>query len=313
MLLRAALLVAVCGTICEMVYGGDLEAEEIKRMAEAKAHGGALELPSPLQLQHSGDGKDFGSSFTASFVMILACEVGDKTFFIAMILALRNGRAVIFSGAILALAVMTVMGVGLGWVLPLLMPVIYTHYASVVLFFYFGFVLLKEAYESDGDEGFEELEEVEAELAKKDDDHDPESQNAKQKSGFVNLLEALFTPVLIKAFTMTFVAEWGDRSQIATIALAAQKEPFGVIFGGIAGHCVCTGCAVMFGQMISTRISERSVALVGGVVFMGFGVYNLVVGPDDVDTMMETATAGDTTAGEFLQPPSIPDRRLQVY
>jgi putative Ca2+/H+ antiporter (TMEM165/GDT1 family) len=311
--LQMYLLVAVCGlTICEMVYGGDLEAAEIKRMAEAQAEGGALEMPSMGggSLQQSGDGKDFSSSFTASFIMILACEVGDKTFFIAMILALRNGRAVIFSGAILALAVMTVMGVGLGWVLPLLMPVIYTHYASVVLFFYFGFVLLKEAYESDGDDGFEELEEVEAELA---EDSDVEAQKGNKKNGFVNLMEALFTPVLIKAFTMTFVAEWGDRSQIATIALAAQKEPFGVIFGGIAGHCICTGCAVMFGQMISTKISERSVAIVGGVVFLGFGVYNLVSGPDDsMDKAAAAgvATPGDATTGEFLAPPSIPDRRL---
>ena len=311
-LLRLALLAATYAAVCDLSHGGDAQVEEIQRMAEAKAEGGALELPE-LKLPPSGDGKDFSSSFTASFIMILACEVGDKTFFIAMILALRNGRAVVFSGAILALAVMTVMGVGLGWVLPLLMPVIYTHYASVVLFFYFGFVLLKEAYESDGEEGFEELEEVEAELGKKDDDHDPEAQKEKdEKNGFVRLLEALFTPILIKSFTMTFVAEWGDRSQIATIALAAQKEPFGVIFCGIAGHCICTGCAVMFGQMISTKISERSVALVGGIVFLGFGVFNLVMGPDDAMEKAAGAVAAETatTAGEFQEPPSIADRRV---
>ena len=302
--LHALLLAALLAAFCDLAYGGNKAAiEEIQRMAEAKAEGGTMEMPA-LPAAASGDGKDFQSSFGSSFLMILACEVGDKTFFIAMILALRNGRAVVFSGAILALAVMTVMGVGMGWVLPLLMPVIYTHYASVLLFFYFGFVLLKEAYESDGEDGFEELEEVEEELAEKDHD-DP-----RKKNGFMNLLEAMFTPILVKSFTMTFVAEWGDRSQIATIALAAQKEPFGVIFGGIAGHCICTGCAVMFGHAISEKISERSVALVGGTVFLGFGVFNLVMGPDDA--MEKAAAVGGEGTSAYEDPPQIADRRMLV-
>ena len=69
---------------------------------------------------------------------------------------------------------------------------------------------------------------------------------------------------------MTFLAEWGDRSQLATIVLAAREEIKGVVVAGVLGHALCTGLAVMGGRMIAQRISVRTVPLVGGVVFLIF-------------------------------------------
>jgi putative Ca2+/H+ antiporter (TMEM165/GDT1 family) len=54
---------------------------------------------------------------------------------------------------------------------------------------------------------------------------------------------------------MTFLAEWGDRSQIATIALAASFNPFMVTFGALLGHLLCTAAAVKIGELISGKIS----------------------------------------------------------
>lgn len=39
--------------------------------------------------------------------------------------------------------------------------------------------------------------------------------------GIKNLAQLLFSPIFIQAFVLTFLAEWGDRSQITTIALGA--------------------------------------------------------------------------------------------
>ncbi len=72
---------------------------------------------------------------------------------------------------------------------------------------------------------------------------------------------------------MTFLAEWGDRSQIATIALASAKEPFGVTLGGIIGHMMCTGLAVVGGRLLSTKISEKAVATAGGALFVFFSIH----------------------------------------
>ncbi|KAH8043903.1 protein kinase [Aureococcus anophagefferens] len=94
--------------------------------------------------------------------MIWATEIGDKTFFIAAILAMKHARLVIFLGAVSALSVMTVLAPR--WVTRPLMPRTYTHYASALLFFYFGCRMLKDASSMSGSGVSEELGEVEEEL-----------------------------------------------------------------------------------------------------------------------------------------------------
>lgn len=76
---------------------------------------------------------------------------------------------------------------------------------------------------------------------------------------------------------MTFLAEWGDRSQIATIALAASFNLFMVTLGALAGHFLCTLGAVQIGEWISGRVSEKYVLLVGGIVFMLSGLVTLIM------------------------------------
>jgi len=42
-------------------------------------------------------------------------------------------------------------------------------------------------------------------------------------SSIMNLMNLFFSPVFVQTFVMTFLGEWGDRSQIATITLAAAS------------------------------------------------------------------------------------------
>ena len=91
---------------------------------------------------------------------------------------------------------------------------------------------------------------------------------------------SFLSPVLVEVFTLTFLAEWGDRSQIATIGLAAQSNPAGVTLGGCLGHAVCTTAAVLGGRGMASMISERAVAVCGGALFVAFGVHSLLTGPE---------------------------------
>ena len=78
--------------------------------------------------------------------------------------------------------------------------------------------------------------------------------------------------VLLEAFTLTFIAEWGDRTQLATIALAARYNPVGVVVGASLGHAICAAIAVIGGRIIAQRISERQLTFIGGCLFILFGI-----------------------------------------
>jgi putative Ca2+/H+ antiporter (TMEM165/GDT1 family) len=83
--------------------------------------------------------------------------------------------------------------------------------------------------------------------------------------------------VFWQALTLTFLGEWGDRSQFTTITLAAANDPFVVFLGAFLGHCLCTSLAVLGGKYLANKISPQKVNYSGGVLFLIFGIWTLFV------------------------------------
>ncbi|HLO85169.1 MAG TPA: TMEM165/GDT1 family protein [Nostocaceae cyanobacterium] len=201
------------------------------------------------------------TAFTAGLLLITISELGDKTFFIAVILSMRHSRGLVFAGVTAALAAMTILSVIFGQIVSLL-PKVYIYYAEVALFIGCGLKLLYDAYK----------------MAPSEDS--PEAvEEAKEAVEKANVLDKKsIWSILLQAFALTFVAEWGDRTQFATITLAAGNNPFGVTLGAVLGHAICAAIAVLGGKLIAGRISERQITLIGGCLFIIFGIIAAIQG-----------------------------------
>ncbi|KAJ1578097.1 hypothetical protein NDA11_003352 [Ustilago hordei] len=227
----------------------------------------------------------------SSFAMIIVSEIGDKTFLIAAILAMRQSRLVVFSGAFASLAVMSLLSALLGVMFPSLLPKSLTNLMAAALFLLFGLKMVRDGLQMSGDEIKEEWKEAEREIAQ-EDTHELDSlehghptpshplpPSSKKRSmasrireGSKNLCGLCFSPLFAQAFILTFLGEWGDRSQIATIALAAAHNVTLVCVGTIVGHACCTSMAVICGSWLAKRISVKHVTLGGAMLFLVFAL-----------------------------------------
>lgn len=132
-------------------------------------------------------------------------------------------------------------------------------------------------------EAQEEFDEVQEDLRKKEAENESSAssletgQSTRQNT---NMLYKVISRIFLQAFTLTFLAEWGDRSQLATIVLAARENISAVVIAGILGHALCTGLAVIGGRMIAQRISVRTVTIIGGFVFIAFALTALFLDPN---------------------------------
>ncbi|GEQ66446.1 hypothetical protein JCM33374_g109 [Metschnikowia sp. JCM 33374] len=217
--------------------------------------------------------------------MIIVSEIGDKTFLIAALMSMKHSKYVVFSAAFSSLALMTVLSGIVGHALPTLISERITKLLAAVLFVVFGFKLFREGSAMSKDAGVgEEMAEVEEELQTSNmnaqmtnlEEGVTESRSASKSSQtlaqLTNLASFILSPVWIQVFVMTFLGEWGDRSQIATIAMAAGSDYWFVIFGAIIGHGLCTAAATIGGQLLATRISMRNVTLGGSFAFIVFAI-----------------------------------------
>ena len=182
----------------------------------------------------------------------------------AAIMSMRHPRLVVVSGAIMALACMSILSAVLGLLIPTILPRRYIKVVTAILFLIFGAMMFLDGLHMQaGNEMIQqEMREIqkEVEVAKENvstipgsvrrleeaeeglasvlsqNPHIPPLSAKKNCNGLtlcrlqeqapslavgLKTLTKSIHPVFVQTFLMTFLAEWGDRSQVSTIALVA--------------------------------------------------------------------------------------------
>jgi len=84
--------------------------------------------------------------------------------------------------------------------------------------------------------------------------------------------------VLLTVFSAVFIAEIGDKTQLATLLFAADRNvnKWTVFAGASLALAAAAGIGVLAGNFISHAIGEKTLRYIAGIGFVGIGIWTLL-------------------------------------
>jgi putative Ca2+/H+ antiporter (TMEM165/GDT1 family) len=179
------------------------------------------------------------TAFIASLIFVVLAEMGDKTQLLAMAFACKFRWQTVMWGVFVATAANHLLAAAAGSYLAAIVPMTHIKVAAAVSFIIFGLWTIR------GDT--------------------LEGEDRKYN----------FSPF----WTVTvafFMAEMGDKTQLATIALAVKYNTIITVWmGTTAGMVISNGFGIIAGNVMGKHIPERAIKWGSALIFIAFGGYGL--------------------------------------
>jgi putative Ca2+/H+ antiporter (TMEM165/GDT1 family) len=179
------------------------------------------------------------SAYLASLVFVVLAEMGDKTQLLAMAFATRYRWQTVMWGVFAATLGNHLLAVLVGHYLTNLLPMRYIQTAAAASFILFGLWTLRGDTLHGEDKRFN------------------------------------FSPFWTVAVAF-FFAEMGDKTQLATVALAAKFQSImGVWLGTTTGMLVADAIGIGVGIVLGKKLPDRLIKWLAALIFIVFGVIGL--------------------------------------
>lgn len=180
------------------------------------------------------------TAFIAAFIFVLLAEMGDKTQLLAMAFATRYSASKVLIAVFLATILNHSLAVLAGHFLTVVIPMNIISLIAAASFVFFGVWTLKG---------------------------DTLGDQANKKSRF--------GPIATVAIAF-FLAEMGDKTQLATVALAVEyKNMLGVLMGTTAGMVVADAVGIVVGVVLRKHIPKEVIKWVSACIFILFGLVGI--------------------------------------
>lgn len=178
--------------------------------------------------------------FLTAFILIAVAELGDKTQLLTLVLNSRYGPRKVLQGSLMAILLLQLLAVAGGRILRSAFPEELIQLFVGILFIGFAVWMISNWHKK--------------------------TEEVRGKA--VNPLAAVFVSF--------FLAELGDKTQLATAALAArQGEQLKTWLGASLGMFLITVLTVVLGSRLLHLLPEKTVHLIAALLFAAFGVITL--------------------------------------
>jgi Ca2+/H+ antiporter, TMEM165/GDT1 family len=179
------------------------------------------------------------TAYLASLAFVVLAEMGDKTQLLAMAFASRYRWQTVMWGVFVATLVNHLFAVAVGSYMTAFVPMQYIRMSAAASFIIFGLWTLRGDKLEGEDKRFN------------------------------------YSPFWTVAIAF-FIAEMGDKTQLATVALAAQyRSIISVWLGTTTGMLVADAIGIIVGIVLGKKIPERFIKWFAALIFIAFGVIGL--------------------------------------
>ncbi|CAA9889260.1 GDT1 family protein [Candidatus Methylobacter favarea] len=192
-----------------------------------------------LSLLTTGNIREISTTTATSFALIAAAEIGDKSQLVCMTLASRYRALPVMLGAIAAFAFLNTLAVVFGIAIASWLPHYIVAATVSVLFAIFGIHSLRLL----GSNGNEVI---------------------KEKSGH---------SIFFATFLLIAMAEFGDKTQLAVVALTSTTVPLAVWLGSTAALTLTSALGIITGRAFIKRISLILLHKISGTIFLILSVF----------------------------------------